>query len=187
MAAVRAMAIIHSPHVVRYFSSWAHGDTVHMQMELCDGTVADLAADHTAASATGAGLPVATVRAILRDMLAALTACHAAGVAHLDVKPDNMLHKDGVYKLADFGRAAMVDDVCPEEGDGRYMAPELLREDAGVEAPLSAADMFSLGVSMCELAAGAARSALASSAPYRQRLRRVLWTAKSRRRTCRRA
>ena len=44
-------------------------------------------------------------------MAAALACAHSRNVAHLDVKPENILVKGGVYKLGDWGRAAPVDGV----------------------------------------------------------------------------
>jgi serine/threonine protein kinase len=107
--------------------------------------------------------------------------------------------RDGVYKLADWGRAAPVDGVgyvgdslkerpkspkpvSVEEGDSRYLAPELLRGEFApyeatraeeIETPgphatrdgekrspysfvgLDRADVFSLGATAYELASGA--------------------------------
>ena len=87
------------------------------------------------------------IKKVLRHVASALALAHARNVAHLDVKPDNILVKNGLYKLADWGRAAPVDgigflgdasvpsagkqitSVSVEEGDSRYLAPELLRGD----------------------------------------------------------
>ena len=78
----------------------------------------------------------------MRDAAEALAFMHARRIAHLDVKPDNILVLRGVYKLADWGRAAPIDGVgnvsfagrggapsmiSVEDGDARYLAPELLR------------------------------------------------------------
>ena len=51
------------------------------------------------------------IEKVLRHVASALAFAHARNVAHLDVKPDNVLVRDGVYKLADWGRAAPVDGV----------------------------------------------------------------------------
>lgn len=77
---------------------------------------------------------------------------HERGVAHLDVKPDNIYVKNGVYKLGDFGCATLLDNSLPiEEGDARYMPPEILNEK---HDDLDKADIFSLGVAMYELIRG---------------------------------
>lgn len=87
--------------------------------------------------------------AYLCDLLSALQHLHSHGFVHLDLKPANVLITDsGCLKLADFGLLLELkqnktellegkgkDDA--QEGDPRYMAPELLRGEYG-----PAADVF---------------------------------------------
>ena len=54
-----------------------------------------------------------------------------------------------VYKLGDLGHVTSVEKPRLQDGDSRYMAPELLRDDA---SDLARADVFSLGLSLYELA-----------------------------------
>lgn len=82
----------------------------------------------------------------------ALQFIHEKGIAHLDVKPDNIYVKDGVYKLGDFGCATLLDKSLPiDEGDARYMPQEILNENYD---DLDKVDIFSLGASMYELIKG---------------------------------
>lgn len=84
----------------------------------------------------------------------ALQFIHEKGIAHLDVKPDNIYVKNGVYKLGDFGCATLLDRSLPiEEGDARYMPQEILNEQYD---HLDKVDIFSLGVTIYELARGSA-------------------------------
>ncbi len=56
------------------------------------------------------------------------------------------------YKLGDLGHVASLDsDYVPEEGDCRYMAPELLMDEADRER-LPKADIFSLALTLYECA-----------------------------------
>lgn len=84
----------------------------------------------------------------------ALHFIHERGIAHLDVKPDNIYVKNGVYKLGDFGCATLLNGSLPiEEGDARYMPQEILNEQYD---HLDKVDIFSLGVTMYELVRGSA-------------------------------
>ena len=77
---------------------------------------------------------------------------HEKGIAHLDVKPDNIYVKNGVYKLGDFGCATLLDRSLPiDEGDARYMPQEILNDKYD---HLDKVDMFSLGAAIYELIRG---------------------------------
>lgn len=87
--------------------------------------------------------------AYLCDLLSALQHLHSNGFVHLDLKPANVLMTaSGRLKLGDFGllldlkqkradpvKGKMKEDL--QEGDPRYMAPELLNGEYG-----PAADVF---------------------------------------------
>lgn len=89
----------------------------------------------------------------LCDLLFALGHLHSQGFAHLDLKPANVfLTRSGRLKLGDFGLLLELEQGTEkervaargtkekhdaQEGDPRYMAPELLRGDYG-----AAADIF---------------------------------------------
>lgn len=56
------------------------------------------------------GLPESLVQVIFAQAVAAVAAIHAAGAAHRDIKPDNLLiDKDGRVRLIDLGLAAQAE------------------------------------------------------------------------------
>jgi tetratricopeptide (TPR) repeat protein len=98
------------------------------------------------------------------QMAKALGVAHAAGIAHRDIKPDNiMVREDGYVKMLDFGVARLVPAGIEAEaatlqhtqpgtllGSVRYMSPEQARGES-VSQP---SDIFSLGLIFYEIAAG---------------------------------
>ncbi|ALC41489.1 mos, partial [Drosophila busckii] len=112
-------------------------------------------------------LPLLHRTLITLDILAALRYCHSQRILHLDIKPPNILvalgissidkhcrfERQYICKLCDFGSSIKLDEPtinkCSARGTLRYMSPEALRA-----APLSsAADIYSLGITMWQLQA----------------------------------
>nr|XP_012802854.2 sperm motility kinase Z-like [Jaculus jaculus] len=86
-------------------------------------------------------------RGIFRQVVDALAYCHDQGIAHLDIKPDNvMLDESGKVTLIDFGTATR---VCPGQrltrhcGAILFSPPEVMRLDP-YDGPKK--DVWSLGV-----------------------------------------
>ncbi|GMS98905.1 hypothetical protein PENTCL1PPCAC_21080, partial [Pristionchus entomophagus] len=87
----------------------------------------------------------ALVRTFVRHLLKSLSALHARGIAHLDLRPETILLKDGRLVLADFGQSRKVDErglITGEcQGSPEFVSPEMVRG-----LPLSlATDLWSLG------------------------------------------
>ncbi|KAJ6972987.1 LOW QUALITY PROTEIN: wee1-like protein kinase [Populus alba] len=142
---VQALAALgYHENIVGYYSSWFENEQLYIQMELCDGS---LSINRSSESITeGEALQV------LLQIAKALKFIHERGIAHLDVKPDNIYFKNGVYKLGDFGCATLLDQSLPvEEGDARYMPQEILNENYNY---LDKVDIFSLGAAIYELIRG---------------------------------
>jgi eukaryotic-like serine/threonine-protein kinase len=136
----RAAAGLNHPNVVAVHDSGEHDGTPYIVMERLRGrTLADVIAQGP--------LPSQQVRAVLDDVLCALSAAHAAGILHRDIKPANVLLTDtGQAKVADFGIAK-----SPESGHTMtglvigtlgYLSPERI---AGRPATV-ADDLYAVGV-----------------------------------------
>jgi eukaryotic-like serine/threonine-protein kinase len=95
------------------------------------------------------------VAAIGEQIAAALGVAHAAGLAHRDVKPDNILiESDGRVRLIDFGLAAKVKAQIDDEAVGTflYSAPE---QTGVLRRPVDGrADLYALGVVLYESVTG---------------------------------
>jgi hypothetical protein len=120
--------------------------TAYLAMECVEGcSLASLLAEGE--------LPLARAVEIVRDAAVALSAAHAAGVLHRDIKPDNLLLSPaGIVKLVDFGIAMAVRSPPRSEagllvGTLAYLPPERLAgrpEDAR-------ADLYALGAVLYEV------------------------------------
>ena len=93
-------------------------------------------------------IPEATVWKIAHDVANGLEHIHSCGLVHLDIKPANILiDNKGILKIGDFGMATTQGPgEDGEEGDQRYMAPELLASNDHRPS----ADIFSLALTLYE-------------------------------------
>jgi len=97
---------VNHPGVVRVLDDGETDDgAAFLVMELLEGETADARAKRL-----GGRLSVADVLKLADVLLDVLSAAHAAGVVHRDVKPDNIfLMRDGSVKVLDFGIARLKD------------------------------------------------------------------------------
>lgn len=89
-----------------------------------------------------------------RNIVSAVKYIHSEGMAHRDIKPDNILNLDGNLVLADFG---LITSLCSEDrritkvgsklGNFATIAPEL-RYVEDIDADFRPADVYSLGVTL---------------------------------------
>jgi serine/threonine protein kinase len=139
------LARLNHPHIVKVFGAGVHDGSAGIWMELLDGeTLEDVLARD------GVFGPEETLLIGL-DLAGALSAIHAAGLLHRDIKARNVVReRGGRIVLADLG-AGRVDQPTShhgfETGTPVYMAPEVLDGAAAT----ARSDIYSLGVLMFRL------------------------------------
>jgi serine/threonine protein kinase len=149
------LAAAGNPGVVQVHAVYEDGTWTRMVMDLCTGP--DLV--DWVRLRGGAPVPEPEAAAVAAQLAEALALCHRRGVAHRDVKPDNVLldASDGPVRarLADFGSAAWVgggESARGLVGTPHYVAPEVV---AGGEYG-EKADVWSAGVVLYVLLTGGA-------------------------------
>ena len=144
-----ALAAVRHPAVVHVFDrgTTLEGDPF-LVMELIHG--------QPLSSMTDAPVDVRTAASWAATIADGLTAAHRTGVFHRDVKPSNILLRDGEPVLIDFGIAALADHATLAAGSRgvgtpAYMAPEQLERGT---KPSPAMDVYSLTATLYHLLAG---------------------------------
>ncbi|KAG8344129.1 putative protein kinase [Trypanosoma vivax] len=138
---IQIMCSLNHPNIVHYFHCERKDNSVNLFMELCSCSLSDVILGRRPRP------PGLTVVHVLRQLLTALTYLHARGVAHRDVKPQNILIKGNTVKITDFGTARQGVGSAEVQGTLRYMAPEVYRGDAHS----SPCDIWSVGCVAAEL------------------------------------
>lgn len=150
---IRLTATLEHPHILHVHDTGVHEGRPFLVMELASGgTLADRLARESP-------LPILDALQVTRDVGLALAHAHAHGVVHRDVKPANILLRDGTALLADFG-VAFAEPAELERrltsaglavGTAQYMSPEQLCADPGVDGR---SDQYSLALVLYEMLAG---------------------------------
>ena len=95
--------------------------------------------------------------ASLLQILGGLSAIHALGIIHCDMKPDNvMIRRDGSLALADFGIAEHSDAVrLPTRPDEIMGSPSYLAPEQALDLPVDErTDLYSTGAMFYEMLTG---------------------------------
>jgi serine/threonine protein kinase/Flp pilus assembly protein TadD len=156
----KAVAALHHPSIVTIFAIEKAEGFYFFTMEYVEG-------EPLTRLLASEGLPLDQFFKIALPLAEAVAAAHERGIIHRDLKPGNiMIDRSGRVKILDFGLAEIMDALSPLgaadktltatftegiSGTILYMSPEQLRG----ETLDHRADLFSLGIILYEMAAGA--------------------------------
>ena len=106
----RLLASLNHPNIATIHGVEHASGIYALVLELVEGeTLAERLRSTAGRSPAGAGLPVATMLSIARQIADGLETAHEKGIVHRDLKPANvMIRPDGVVKLLDFGLAKLM-------------------------------------------------------------------------------
>ncbi|MEW1868032.1 serine/threonine-protein kinase [Streptomyces caelestis] len=121
-------------------------DVCCLVMQLVDGTTLDNVVD----SADDGRLPVSAAVSVAAQLCSGLSAAHAAGLVHRDLKPQNvMVRTSGLLKILDFGLVKVLSDADPQLtmtgetlGNVAYASTELLAGDRPLDGR---SDLYAVG------------------------------------------
>jgi Tol biopolymer transport system component/tRNA A-37 threonylcarbamoyl transferase component Bud32 len=158
----RAASALNHPNIITLHDFAQEAGADYLVMEYVPGKSLDKLI-------TPRGLPPIEAIGYATQIASALTAAHAAGIAHCDIKPANvMVTAESGVKILDFGLAKLVERASEGEGETQtlestlteagmvmgtvaYMSPE----QASGRALDHRTDIFSLGVVLYEMLTGA--------------------------------
>jgi serine/threonine protein kinase len=155
----RAASALNHPNILTIYEVGESDGTHFIAAEYIEG--------HTLRELTSAGdLTLGEVLDITAELLAGLSAAHAAGIIHRDIKPENIMRRaDGSIKILDFGIAKLMEAPSEEStasftlnqtqtgalmGTIGYVSPEQVR---GLPVD-ERTDIWSCGVVLHEMLSG---------------------------------
>lgn len=121
------------PNILRLSEYFLDGRNIYLVSELCrGGPLVEGFLQRVQRNISGE----VVAAECMRQILGAAMYCHARGVVHRDLKPDNVLYvspnQDSLVKVIDFGLAGFLDRFRKHDGNMRragtlvFMAPEMI-------------------------------------------------------------
>ena len=149
----QTIAELDNPHIVPIYDVFEENGTAYYVMKhIGGGSLSSLVKK-------GKAMPVDIALKYVRQVAEALAYCHERNIAHLDVKPGNILIQDGVAVLIDFG----ISKHYNEDGDqtsstpigiSKGYAPLEQYKKGGVTTFSPVTDIYSLGAVLFRLVTG---------------------------------
>ena len=143
---IRHLSKLSHPNIVRYLGSSKTTNHLNIFLEyMSGGSIAQMLKKF-------GPFDVPLIRSYTSQILNGLVFLHAQKIVHRDIKGGNLLvHSDGCVKIADFGAARELAEVCSTcslHGTAHWMAPEVIRQ----RPHDSRSDIWSLGITLIEMA-----------------------------------
>lgn len=144
---VRALILLgEHPNIIKLMGHHYSGGIGHLYLELCGGSLD-----------TVTGISLRKAYTYIRGLISAIEYIHSQNIAHMDIKPANVLLKgtSGVVKLCDFGLASPknTDGMCAVRGFTRDMSAPEVTDGAQYGLPVNgeAADTWGIGMVLISL------------------------------------
>ncbi|AGJ54076.1 MULTISPECIES: serine/threonine-protein kinase [Streptomyces] len=152
----QAAARLDHPNITTVYDASYTDDTCCLVMQLIDGTTLEYLFDQQ----EGEKFDVPSAASVAAQLCAGLSAAHAAGLVHRDLKTQNvMVRRDGVVKILDFGLVKSLADADPRltmtgEGIGNILcaSPELLSGRGTLDGR---SDLYAVGCLLHHMLTGA--------------------------------
>lgn len=122
------------PNCVHFIKAWEERGHLYIQTELCKMSLSEFADLH-------GRIAESLIWSFLLDLTKSIKHLHDHQLCHFDIKPANIfIAQDGMTcKLGDFGLVVSEDQLGDndiQEGDPKYMAPELMQAQFGKPADI---------------------------------------------------
>lgn len=176
---IKILGALDHPHIIKYLGAEYSKSTLRIFLELAtEGSIKDIVTKF-------GPLSEPLLRRYTTHVVLGLGFLHNKGFIHRDIKPSNLLLDKGIVKLADFGCStsqSLGDDGVSSEGAHGtvigttvYMSPEVMRgntddfeatDEHASKGYGRKADVWSLGVTLCEMATGTPPYRNAAAAIY---------------------
>ncbi|RVD92933.1 CMGC CDK CDK7 kinase [Tubulinosema ratisbonensis] len=141
---IKALKMLKSPFILEMFDIFMHDFSLHMVLEYIPFTLENIIKSNKLI------IYASDIKAWMIMILKGLNEIHSKFFIHRDLKPNNILFKGGILKLADFGltRKMSNENMTTTVITRWYRPPELL---LGCKNYNNTIDIWSLGCIMAEL------------------------------------
>ena len=149
LSEAKSLAALNHPNIVTVYDVGQEVGNYFITMELIEGrSLNEFIRDK-------GRLTMKNCVVVALKLCSALEYAHSHGVVHRDIKPSNiMLSNQGEVKIMDFGLAKIMGEAIQDRTNARgtplYMSPEQV-ENQAVDAR---SDLYSLGITLFEMATG---------------------------------